>query len=607
MSGTARPVGETRPSDSDWPTRLGVAVSFAVPFGVAIAHAGTASIWRDDLALLRGLAWVGVGRAGNVSALLAQASYFVPLGSVHFRLAFVAAVVLGAAGVAARALARELLGRQTAVVPLLAPARATIAALAATTSVAALSEGGSPGGGGVALLLALSVLRWSPADAWGRPSRAVPLGMLVGALAAESPWTAFAVLAGLLSARFFEAPLRSPRGAPWALGAAVVTAVLLLSPAWLRPLAKGSFIDGARVLGSFAAPPLTGMGGGIPERFASLGAATVAFSVLGFLYGLWQRALRAGVVAIVVVLPCDVVATLGETKWWPSSDVASLHLLTSAVLAIGIALTVYATATAFFTWRVPMAKGAAILLVVTHLTQAVAAAEEASFALDRSAWRGAEAMTDEIFGDLPPHAALLLRSQGAARRLTAARLAQGTRLDVLVVPIPATGDAHVALRLLREEPALQKALQDIALEGRPGEEALTILADARPVFVELDPGWDRRVYSHFVPDHGWLRFLPEPRGASDRKSAFADLRARSDRVRAASLAGGKPDPETGAMLRARLMDSAIIAALLGDREEASALAARIGEIPGGELFAAELMQKILVSKSGPIDAKGLLH
>jgi hypothetical protein len=58
-------------------------------------------------------------------------------------------------------------------------------------------------------------------------------------------------------------------------------------------------------------------------------------------------------------------------------------------------------------------------------------------------------------------------------------------------------------------------------------------------------------------------------------------------------------------LRGRLIDSALVAALLGDRDEATALAARIGAVPGGELFSAQLMQRLLASKSGPVDVKGL--
>jgi hypothetical protein len=301
-------------------------------------------------------------------------------------------------------------------------------------------------------------------------------------------------------------------------------------------------------------------------------------------------------------------SVFAEGRLIAAHELAPLHLVTTGALAVGAAVAVQAVATALLAWHLPMAKGASILLVMTDLTLAVASAEEASFAIDRRASHRAEAFTDEALESLPTAAALLVRSRQAAWRLWAAQLAHGSRPDVIVIPSPGTGDTRLALRLLRTEPALQKALQDISLEGRPGEEALTILADARPVLTELDPGWDRRVYSHFVPERLWLRFAPEPRGPSDRKAAFSDT--HFDRVAATNAQSPlalELDADTASILRARLADAAVLAALLGDREEAKSLASRIGAVPGGELFAAELMQRLLATKSGPLDVRSLLR
>ena len=76
---------------------------------------------------------------------------------------------------------------------------------------------------------------------------------------------------------------------------------------------------------------------------------------------------------------------------------------------------------------------------------------------------------------------------------------------------------------------------------------------------------------------------------------------------AASLVTDRPDADTASILRARLVDGALVAAWLGDRDEATALAGRIGAVPGGELFSAELMQWLLATKSGPIDVKSLMR
>jgi hypothetical protein len=337
------------------------------------------------------------------------------------------------------------------------------------------------------------------------------------------------------------------------------------------------------------------------------GSILALLAALGFGVALAQRRLRVAVVPLVVVTALHAASFFVEGRLFLPEDVAPLHLLAIGALAIGAAIAVQAIATALRAWQLPMAKGATILLVMTHLTLTVAGAEEASFANDRSAWRGAEAFTDEALEQLPPAAALLVRSRALAWRLWAAQLAHGSRPDVLVVPVPGTGDARIALRLLRAEPALQKTLQDIVLDGRPGEEALTILADARPVLVELDPAWDRRVYSHLVPERLWLRFAPEPRGPSDRKAAFSELQLRVRAARAHGAAGRSDDtdPDSTTMLRSRLIDGALLATLLGDRDEAMALAGNVGETRGGELVAAELMQRLLATKSGPIEVKGL--
>jgi hypothetical protein len=392
------------------------------------------------------------------------------------------------------------------------------------------------------------------------------------------------------------------------LGAAAASAVLLFSPAWVRPFAPSTFLDIGRAMGAVdvASPPPRPVGGVI-GRLSAEGSILVALAALGFAVGSARRRLRGAVAPLAVVAALYAASVFAEGRLVLAEDVAPLHLVATAALATSAAIAVQAVATALLAWHLPMAKGASILLVMTDLTLAVATAEEASYANDRSSWRGAEAFTDEALEQLPPAATLFVRSRAAAWRVWAAQLAHGSRPDVLVVPVPGTGDSRLALRLLRAEPALQKALQDISLESRPGEEALTILADARPVLVELDPTWDRRVDSHFVPDHLWLRFAPEPRGPSDRKAAYSDLHAHAASVLAASLVADKPDPDTASMLRTRLVDGAVVAALLGDRDEAAALAGRIGAIPGGELFGAELTQKLSVTKSGPVDVKSLMR
>jgi hypothetical protein len=531
----------------------------------------------------------------------------VPLGSVHFRLSLMAAVILGAAGFAVYQFTRLLLSRKTDA-PRLGDALAAIAALTVTLSAAGQREGAVAGGSGVALLLAVRILLAGKTEALRDAACAGRLGMMAGALIAESQLTAAALALGIAAGILVERRAPTPRAAWFFLGGASASAALLLSPAWVRPFAFDPFLDVGRAMRylhaeSAAAGPV----GSAFDRLSSEGSILVALAALGFAVGIVEKQLRGAVTPLAAVTALYASSVFVEAKVGGPALWAPLHLVAILALAVSAAIGVQAIATALLGWRLPMVRGAIILLVMTDLTLAVATAEEASFANDRSAFRGAEAFTDEALEQLPPSAALLVRSRRAANRLWAAQLAHGVRPDVLVIPVPGTGDARLALRLLRAEPALQKALQDIALEGRPGEEALTILADARPVLVELDPAWDRRVVSHMIPDHFWLRFAPEPRGSSDRKAAFSDLQARAARVLAAGVIADKPDADTASMVRARLADGAVVAAMLGDRDEAMTLAGHIGAVPGGELFSAELTQKLLATKSGPVDARNLLR
>jgi hypothetical protein len=591
---------------SGFVTHAFAAVSAAVPFGVALSHGASTSSWRDDAIVLRGLGWVGSGTTGCVSALLAQASFFVPLGSLHFRLSLVAAVVLGAAGCAVHAWTRELLDRPTSA-PYLADALAMIAALTATLSATAQRDGAVAGGGGIALFLAVTILRSRPAVALRHATGAAQVGMLAGALLAENALTATVLAVGIAAGLLVERQRPTARSLWFAVGGAVGSVALLFSPAWVRPFAVAPFLDIGRAMGAVHAvvPPPRPFGG-VLARLSAEGSVLVPLAGLGLGLGLIERRRRGAVAPLAVATALYAAFLLVDAKL-PALDLAPLHLVVSSALAASAAIALEAVATRLLAWQLPMAKGAVVLLVMTDLTLAVSTAEEASFATDRSALRGAEAFTDEALEQLPPAAALLVRSRPVAYRLWAAQLAHGLRPDVLVVPVPGTGDPRLALRLLRAEPALQKALRDISLEGRPSEEALTMLADVRPVLVELDPAWDRRVLSHMIPDRLWLRFAPEPRGPSDRKTAFSDLEACAARVLAASSIADKLDADTASMVRARLVDGAVLAALLGDRDEAMSLAGRIGGVPGGELFSAELMQRLLATKAGPVDIRSLVR
>jgi hypothetical protein len=592
-----------------WFERACGGAAFVVPFAVALAHVGSASVWRDDLALLRGVAWVGHDRTGGLSAILTQASFWVPLGSVTFRAGFAAALALAAAGYLIFLVARGVL-HDGADTPRLSAALAAIAALTATLGSTGQREGTVAGGGSVALATAALLLAVRPDRALSNPRGALTVGLLFGALAAESGVVALALAAGLGVALAVLRKSVRRREALLALAGAGASALFVLAPLYVRPFAAGPFLDLGRSLAAMGPVPFEAPGrsfGGAGALRDEVGKIALAVAVAGGAVGLVRERLRAAVVPLVVVVLLDVAASLREGSIISSEELAPLHLVALAFLCVGIALAVQTVSVTLLDMQLVMAKQTTLLLVMGDLALAAASAEEASFAADRSVARGAPAFTDEAVERALPGAAVLVRSRAVAQRLWAARVAEGARPDILVVPVPILGDKRIALGLLRAEPALQQTMRDVSLEGRPGEEALTILADARPSMVELDPRWDRRAVSHLVADHFWLRFAPEPLGPSDRKAAFADLRTRFMRVLSAATVDDRSDTSTAAVLRARLADAAAQAAILGDRDEAIALLEQLGKVSSADPFVVELTRRLAASKSGPIDSKGLLR
>jgi hypothetical protein len=589
-----------------WFERACGVAAFFVPFGVALAHLGSSSAWRDDVALLRGLAWAGHDRTGGLSAILIQAAYGVPLGSMHFRAGLVSAIALAASGFVLFRLTRAILDDE-AETPRLSPALGAIAALMATLGPTGQREGTVAGGGAVALGVALVLLSLRPERALAHPRGALGVGLLFGALAAESGVVALALAAGVgLGLAFAGAPVRR-REVLWALGGAGATAAFVLAPLYVRPFAAAPFLDLGRSLAAMGPSAFEAPARSLGALRDEVGWVTLAVAAAGAGVGILRARLRGAVVPLVVVTLVDRLASLREGSLVSSEELAPLHLVSLAFVPIGVALAVHALAVTLLDMRLVMARETTILLVMGALALAVANAEDASFSSDRSVSRGAETFTDEAIERLPPGAAVLVRSRATALRLWAARVVDGVRPDLLVAPIPMFGDKRIALGLLRAEPALQQAMRDVSLEGRPGEEALTILADARPSMVELDSRWDRRIVSHLVADHFWLRFAPEPLGPSDRKAAFADLRTRFIRVLAAATIDERVEPSTAAVLRSRLTDAAAEAAMLGDREEAILLLEQLGKVSTGDPFVVELTRRIAAAKSGPIDVKGLLR
>ena len=78
------------------------------------------------------------------------------------------------------------------------------------------------------------------------------------------------------------------------------------------------------------------------------------------------------------------------------------------------------------------------------------------------------------------------------------------------------------------EPGVAPLLRDVATAGRISEFSLTTLAEARPLFVELDPAGDRRLLDHLRPTPLWRGVATHTLGRSDRGIALSEDGGRRD-------------------------------------------------------------------------------
>jgi hypothetical protein len=215
--------------------------------------------------------------------------------------------------------------------------------------------------------------------------------------------------------------------------------------------------------------------------------------------------------------------------------------------------------------------------------------------------------TDEAESELPASSLLLVRSPTLAFRLWESRVVRGDRPDLVVVPLALLGRGKIAADLVRDEPAMAPLIRDIAMSGRPSEYALATLADARPLYVELDPDWDKRLLDHLRPTPLWLGFTPHTLGRSDRTSALSSEEGRRAFRRVLGVAKGTvpSDPATLSVLGARAREQAVVLAALGDRDSARRVLGDLGRIEPRSVFATKLEESL--STKRPIDARALLE
>jgi hypothetical protein len=584
------------------------ALALAVPLALTALRVGPSPEWRDDMALVQALGFVPMGAEGAPSALLSQLLALLPIGGRVLRAGLVGAVGAGLVGRVVYAYAARLLSANAAT-PRLAPPLALAAALTATLAPSFQHEGTRAGGATVAAGLVLLVL-FARAKADEIPRSLFLLGALLGLTFAESRVAGVGLLLALAARTASSMQLPARRSLlTWSLGAVAVWAFFAI-PLFVRPYsARASLslgVDLSTRLGPLlgATSPRTGA---LAAWAVDMGPIALGLGLAGLAWGLWKNRLRVDVAPLAVLVALSAVLPGGGATPLVSDVLAPLELASIASLAALAVVGVQTAALMLRRARVPLAQPASVLLVVFHLTLVFGAAEGSANVVTETTGLGADVWTDEAESELPPGALLLVRSPTLAFRLWESRIVRGDRPDLVVVPLALLGRGRVAAELVRDEPALVPLVRDVAMSGRASEYSLATLADARPLYVELDPVWDKRLLDHLRPTPLWLGFTPHTLGRSDRSSALAAEEGRRAFRRVLGVAKGVPagDSATLAVLGARAKEQAVVLAALGDRDSARRVLGDLGRIEPRSEFAARLEERLVTR--GPVDARSLLQ
>ncbi len=567
---------------------------------MALSRAASSGQWRDDLPAVRDLGFVAVNVGGALSTLAAQTLSLVPLGSRTFRAALGSAIALAFASRLLFSIVHRALSAARPA-PRLAAILAALAALTTSLSPTWQREGTVGGGAMIAVTVALAAFALASrallpeGQKQGDPPPSITprgwlgLGALTGLAFAESPPAALAIVvmvALIPLARRLDGvrrPVSPPRTeiAIGAMLAAIVIAALLLAPLALRPLAPRAWMDLGRAI---SATSLTGADAAGARTTAlaawtrEVGLVSLGMAAFGAATAIVRSKTRPFIAPLVALVALDTLLPARAAGVLSADPLTALRALAIAAIAAASALGVHEVVARLMLAKIPLSRAAAALLVVFHAILAALTSEEAGYATDRSEQLAAETWTDEAFGAAPPNAAVLVRSPSLAFRLWAARLTRGERPDVLIIPAPLLGRGRVAASLLAGGEEVEPLLRSFALTGEPSELTLSTLADRRPLLIEYEPGWQKRMLSHVNVAGLWLSFAPEPLGPSDRKLAGNASFVAWRRVLDALARSAVPDAPTATIAAATLRSHASVLGSLGERDAADALLARREEV-----------------------------
>lgn len=581
----------------NWEPGNGAARVLCVASGVVPAAwaAWRAPLVPDASHALATVRAVGLGWAGELRALDAVAASFgllVPAGTRATRAALVGAIAAGLLGMVVFTIARKFLrALSPASSPLLAGSLAFVASTMTTLSLGAQMEASAPGATVLVAAIALAPLALLTPRVTG--SSLGQASFCVGLALAQEPVLALLAMGSTVAMAAGARPL--PRRAARVVVAGAIAGAF---PAVLGPALRAMSPALVASVRPFDRWPGEGPASD-PRAWLEneLGTVALAAAAVGAILAIRNERTRSIGAALVVAGAVGALAVLvgapaGPARWAPSS-IASIGAL--SVLAAGA---MQAAAIAIARVPVPFARGSAAMVVLLELVFPLKTADDTALALaDRGA--ATAAWVSEVVLPMAPRALAIGGARDAVHEWLALRAAGELGPDVLVVP---TFDVRgrAAGRAMLREPALVPLVRDMALAGAPTELALTRIAERRPLLVAFEPRWNRAIARHLVAQGLLDRFQPEPRGASERRSALLAFAPACERL--ARL--GKLDPAllatTASLLRAR----ALGAAAGGDREIVARALADLHRVAPGDWTAGEVARRIVVAK-GPVDVSDL--
>ena len=583
--------------------------AFVIPLIVTAFRASAAPVWRDDLPIARALGLLPAGTEGRVTTVFVELLSLLPLGGRWLRASWAGALSLALCSFLIFLLGRRVLER-TVPTPRLTPALALAGALTATLAQSFQLEGTVAGGAPMATALVLAGILLGFETVKRKDARlSMALGAIVGLTLSEAHAAALVLLFALLVQGASQRSLPRVRALLAFAGGIAVFWGFALLPLLVRPLSAQGGLDFGHGLAASSLALVDASGvrtTALGAWLTDVGAISFGLAIAGLLLGMLRQPTRSSMVPLVALVLGDLAIPVSRVAVLTPDAFGSLRLLAIATLAVCAALAVQTSAVALTRARIPFAQPASVLLVVFDFTLVFVGAEDSAYAADRRGEAAAEVWTDRALASVPPDGLLLLRSEALAWRLLAARIVRGQRPDIVVVPMPLLERGNVRARLLRTEPALAPLIREVALSGRPSEYALSSLADARPLFVEFDPSFDRAQLEHLVPQAFFMRFAPQPLGRSDRVAGLQQGASDFRSVIAETEHDGQFDVATRSVLMAETRGQALVAAALNDRQNLETILATAHSLDPEDALAREIARQLKAKPRGELSMAKLL-